>query len=254
MINLLLLQVCDDCIMLRAGTGVIVERWWYEKIVNITYCPKTKVLCLWCRRGEDTILNKFCTKKVSILISQCVCPSCSPVCLSVRFSIHVCPSTCVCSLCVCLCICLVFVHLAVYPVFCPSICVPIWLAGWLSIHLSVCLSFCLVFVNLAVYLVLSVYRSVCLCVRSPVLCLLNWLYTPYFYPPIVIVIVCVSVCPLRVGYLFRLSICVSSVRQCRWCPTPFVGLQLLVMLGCGACKLIVSFKNVLFSNRSKFDP
>ena len=44
--------------------GTIVERWWYEKLVNITYCPKTKVLCLWCRQKEETILNKFCTKKV----------------------------------------------------------------------------------------------------------------------------------------------------------------------------------------------
>lgn len=30
----------------------------------MTYCPKTKVLCLWRRNGQETQLNKFYTKKV----------------------------------------------------------------------------------------------------------------------------------------------------------------------------------------------
>lgn len=30
----------------------------------MTYCPKTKVLCLWRRNGSETQLNKFYTKKV----------------------------------------------------------------------------------------------------------------------------------------------------------------------------------------------
>ena len=29
----------------------------------MTFCPKTKVLCLWRRSGGDTQLNKFYTKK-----------------------------------------------------------------------------------------------------------------------------------------------------------------------------------------------
>ncbi|XP_015750573.1 PREDICTED: MAP kinase-activating death domain protein-like [Acropora digitifera] len=61
------MEVCDDCILLRTGMGAIVERWWYEKLVNITYCPKTKVMCLWCRQKDETILNKFCTKKCKAL-------------------------------------------------------------------------------------------------------------------------------------------------------------------------------------------
>lgn len=61
------MEVCDDCILLRTGVGAIVERWWYEKLVNITYCPKTKVMCLWCRQKDETILNKFCTKKCKAL-------------------------------------------------------------------------------------------------------------------------------------------------------------------------------------------
>lgn len=60
------IQVCDDCIILRSVTGAICDRWWYEKLVNMTYCPKTKVLCLWRRHNGKTQLNKFYTKKVSL--------------------------------------------------------------------------------------------------------------------------------------------------------------------------------------------
>ena len=59
-------QVCDDCIILRSVTGAICDRWWYEKLVNMTYCPKTKVLCLWRKNQDKTQLNKFYTKKVRI--------------------------------------------------------------------------------------------------------------------------------------------------------------------------------------------
>lgn len=56
--------MCDDCIVLRSNIGTVYERWWYEKLINMTYCPKTKVLCLWRRNGLETQLNKFYTKKV----------------------------------------------------------------------------------------------------------------------------------------------------------------------------------------------
>ncbi|XP_023566344.1 MAP kinase-activating death domain protein [Octodon degus] len=58
-----LTQVCDDCVVLRSNIGTVYERWWYEKLINMTYCPKTKVLCLWRRNGSETQLNKFYTKK-----------------------------------------------------------------------------------------------------------------------------------------------------------------------------------------------
>ena len=64
----MIIQVCDDCILLRSPSGTILERWWYEKLVNITYSPKTKMLCLWYRTGQDTQLNKFCTKKVRRIV------------------------------------------------------------------------------------------------------------------------------------------------------------------------------------------
>lgn len=55
--------MCDDCVVLRSNIGTVYERWWYEKLINMTYCPKTKVLCLWRRNGSETQLNKFYTKK-----------------------------------------------------------------------------------------------------------------------------------------------------------------------------------------------
>ncbi len=58
------LQVCDDCLLLRSVTGTIHDRWWFEKLVNMTYCPKTKVLCLWRKQGDKVQLNQFYTKKV----------------------------------------------------------------------------------------------------------------------------------------------------------------------------------------------
>lgn len=67
--HILCFQVCDDCIVLRSNIGTVYERWWYEKLINMTYCPKTKVLCLWRRNGQETQLNKFYTKKVWILFN-----------------------------------------------------------------------------------------------------------------------------------------------------------------------------------------
>ncbi|KAI0213008.1 MAP kinase-activating death domain protein [Lamellibrachia satsuma] len=61
--DMLFMEVCDDCLILRSVTGAICDRWWYEKLVNMTYCPKTKVLCLWRKHEGMTQLNKFYTKK-----------------------------------------------------------------------------------------------------------------------------------------------------------------------------------------------
>ncbi|XP_029812943.1 MAP kinase-activating death domain protein isoform X9 [Suricata suricatta] len=61
--DIFFMEVCDDCVVLRSNLGAVRERWWYEKLINMTYCPKTKVLCLWRRNGSETQLNKFYTKK-----------------------------------------------------------------------------------------------------------------------------------------------------------------------------------------------
>ncbi|GMT06973.1 hypothetical protein PENTCL1PPCAC_29147, partial [Pristionchus entomophagus] len=61
--TMMFMEVCDDAVVLRAVTGAVSERWWYERLVNMTYSPKTKVLCLW-RKHEDKVhMHKFYTKK-----------------------------------------------------------------------------------------------------------------------------------------------------------------------------------------------
>lgn len=50
-------------------SGTIVERWWYERLVNMTYSPKIRVLCLWRKNGGQTQLHKYYTKKV---IHMCI--------------------------------------------------------------------------------------------------------------------------------------------------------------------------------------
>ncbi|KAJ9588129.1 hypothetical protein L9F63_018487, partial [Diploptera punctata] len=57
--DLLFLEVREDGLVLRSVNGTIVERWWFERLVNMTYSPKNKVLCLWRRNGGQTQLNLF---------------------------------------------------------------------------------------------------------------------------------------------------------------------------------------------------
>ena len=69
--TMMFLEVTDDAVILRATTGAIVERWWYERLVNMTYSPKTRVLCLWRRQDDQVHMHKFYTKKVRLLICKC---------------------------------------------------------------------------------------------------------------------------------------------------------------------------------------
>lgn len=61
---LLFVEVRDDGLVMRSMNGVICERWWYERVINMTYSPKNKVLCLWKKVGGQTSLHKYYTKKV----------------------------------------------------------------------------------------------------------------------------------------------------------------------------------------------
>lgn len=61
--DMMFMEVRDDGLILRSINGTIVERWWYERLVNMTYSPKNKVLCLWRRNGGNTELHKYHTRK-----------------------------------------------------------------------------------------------------------------------------------------------------------------------------------------------
>lgn len=61
--EIVFMEVRDDGLVLRGLDGVIVERWWYERLINMTYSPRNKVICFWRKSDGQTILNKYYTKK-----------------------------------------------------------------------------------------------------------------------------------------------------------------------------------------------
>eukprot|EP00095_Tigriopus_kingsejongensis_P005098 maker-scaffold161_size295871-snap-gene-0.10 protein:Tk05098 transcript:maker-scaffold161_size295871-snap-gene-0.10-mRNA-1 annotation:"map kinase-activating death domain isoform x3" len=65
--DLQFLEVREDGLILRSINGAITDRWFYERLVNMTYSPRTKVICLWRRCGGQTQLHKFHTKKCKML-------------------------------------------------------------------------------------------------------------------------------------------------------------------------------------------
>ena len=66
--DLRFLEVRHDGLVLRSVNGIIVERWWFEHLVNMTYSPKNKVLCLWRKIDKQTQLHKYYTKKVGGIV------------------------------------------------------------------------------------------------------------------------------------------------------------------------------------------
>jgi hypothetical protein len=61
--EIIFMEVRDDGLVLRGLDGVIIERWWYERLINMTYSPRNKVICFWRKSDSQTILNKYYTKK-----------------------------------------------------------------------------------------------------------------------------------------------------------------------------------------------
>ncbi|XP_045489111.1 MAP kinase-activating death domain protein isoform X2 [Pieris rapae] len=61
------MEVRTDGLVLRSTQGTIIERWWYERLVNMTYSPKIRILCLWRKNGGQTQLHKYYTKKCKAL-------------------------------------------------------------------------------------------------------------------------------------------------------------------------------------------
>lgn len=58
------MEVRDDGLVIRSVNGTIAERWWFEHLVNMSYSPKTRILCLWRRNGGKTELHKYYARKV----------------------------------------------------------------------------------------------------------------------------------------------------------------------------------------------
>ena len=52
--DLLFLEVREDGLVLKLTNGAVGERVFYEQLVNMTYSPKNKVICLWQRSSGST--------------------------------------------------------------------------------------------------------------------------------------------------------------------------------------------------------
>ena len=61
--DILFMEVREDGLILRSVKGSVIERWFYDEMVNMTFSPRNKVLCLWRRSGGMTELKKYHTKK-----------------------------------------------------------------------------------------------------------------------------------------------------------------------------------------------
>ncbi|CAK9292511.1 unnamed protein product [Gordionus sp. m RMFG-2023] len=59
----MVMEICEDAIVFRTIKGDIIDRLWYDKLINMTLSPRNKVLCLWWKSGNKTYLQKFFTKK-----------------------------------------------------------------------------------------------------------------------------------------------------------------------------------------------
>ena len=69
--EMLFVEVCSDSIMLRSVSGQQRDRWWFDRLINMTYSPRTKVLCLWMKNAGDQVeLSQFYTRKCRELYNR----------------------------------------------------------------------------------------------------------------------------------------------------------------------------------------
>ncbi|KAF6776708.1 hypothetical protein AHF37_04061 [Paragonimus kellicotti] len=62
--KLLFMEVGEDHLLLRNLSGCVIDRWWYDQLINITYRPNSFILCISVRLNGQSDLNLFYTKKV----------------------------------------------------------------------------------------------------------------------------------------------------------------------------------------------
>ena len=60
------IEVRENGLIIRSVSGAVTDRWLFEELVNMTYSPKNKVICLWRRSEGLTEMQKYYTKKVNI--------------------------------------------------------------------------------------------------------------------------------------------------------------------------------------------
>ena len=62
-----IMEVREDGLILKTKRGDVVDHCTYDGIVNMTFSPKTKIICIWRRSEGLTQLKKYHTRKVTYL-------------------------------------------------------------------------------------------------------------------------------------------------------------------------------------------
>ncbi|GAB6028666.1 hypothetical protein CHUAL_004492 [Chamberlinius hualienensis] len=65
--EMVFMEVRDDGLILRSINGAILERWWWERLVNMAYCPKNRVVCMWKVNDKQVRLHKFYSRKIKVV-------------------------------------------------------------------------------------------------------------------------------------------------------------------------------------------
>ncbi|KAG5452413.1 MAP kinase-activating death domain protein, variant 3 [Clonorchis sinensis] len=68
--ELAFIEVCDDCLLLRSLSGAILDRWWYDQLINITHRPHTHILGISIRMNGQSHLNLFYSKRCQQLYHE----------------------------------------------------------------------------------------------------------------------------------------------------------------------------------------
>ncbi|TGZ72448.1 hypothetical protein CRM22_002086 [Opisthorchis felineus] len=68
--ELAFIEVCDDCLLLRSLSGAILDRWWYDQLINITHRPHTHILGISIRTNGQSHLNLFYSKRCQQLYHE----------------------------------------------------------------------------------------------------------------------------------------------------------------------------------------
>lgn len=66
----LFIEVCEDFLLLRNLLGGILERWWYDQLINLSYRLHTRILCISVRSNEQSSLHLFYTTKCQVLYQE----------------------------------------------------------------------------------------------------------------------------------------------------------------------------------------
>ncbi|CAH8527637.1 unnamed protein product [Schistosoma turkestanicum] len=66
--ELIFLEVCSDYLLIRNLSGRILERLWYDEVINLTYRSNAHVLCITRQIVDHSQMDLFYTRKVSTLL------------------------------------------------------------------------------------------------------------------------------------------------------------------------------------------